>query len=96
MLPVLSGASFSLREGVLGRVQHARRLVEVDLGKLHADVLEDLIEGLSVMAEGHRAVMRVVLLDQHVAVEASHLRNGEDADAAEGACGDGRTSPWAI
>ena len=36
------------------------------------------------MAEGHRAVMRVILLDQHMAVEPAHFRNGEYADGAEG------------
>lgn len=36
------------------------------------------------MAEGDGAVMREVLLDEDVAVEAAHLRDGEDADAAEG------------
>ncbi len=35
------------------------------------------------MAEGHRAVVRKMLFNQHVAVEAAHLRDGEDADAAE-------------
>ena len=36
------------------------------------------------MAEGDRAVVRVALLDEDVAVEAAHFRDGEDADAAEG------------
>ena len=35
------------------------------------------------MAEGHRAVMREALLDQHVAIEAAHLMDGKDADAAK-------------
>ena len=39
------------------------------------------------MCEGDRTVMRVALLDQHVAVEAAHLRDREDADAAEAAGG---------
>ena len=39
------------------------------------------------MAEGDGAVMREVLLDEDVAVEAAHLRDGEDADAAEGVRG---------
>ena len=29
-------------------------------------------------------MVRVALLNQHMAVEAAHLRDGEDADAAEG------------
>ena len=36
------------------------------------------------MAEGYRAVMRIILLHQHMAVEASHLRNREDADGSKG------------
>ena len=39
------------------------------------------------MAEGHGAVMREVLLHQHMAVEAAHLGNREYADSAEGSCG---------
>ena len=39
------------------------------------------------MAEGHGAVVGVVLLDEHMAVEAAHFRDGEHADAAEGAGG---------
>lgn len=38
------------------------------------------------MREGHRTVVRIVLLDEHMAVETSHLRNTEDTYAAEGAC----------
>ena len=37
------------------------------------------------MAEGDRAVVRVALLDEDVAIEPAHLRDGEDADAAEAA-----------
>ena len=35
------------------------------------------------MTEGDRAVVRVALLDEDVAIESPHLRDGEDADAAE-------------
>ena len=42
------------------------------------------------MAEGDRAVVRVALLDEDVAVEPAHLRDGEDADAAEGTGLDGQ------
>ena len=37
------------------------------------------------MTEGDRAVVRVALLNEHMTVEAAHLRDGEDADAAEAA-----------
>ena len=73
-----------LREGILRRVTHSLGLVEADLLRLYAQVLEYLIEGLAVMAEGYRAVMRIILLHQHMAVEASHLRNREDADGSKG------------
>ena len=42
------------------------------------------------MAERHCAVVRIVLLDQHVAVETSHLVDREYADAAEGSGRDGK------
>ena len=42
------------------------------------------------MAEGHRPVVGIALLDEHMAVEAAHLRDGEHADAAEGAGGHGQ------
>ena len=35
------------------------------------------------MTEGDRAVVRVALLNEHMTVEAAHLRDDEDADAAE-------------
>ena len=44
-----------LREGILRRVTHSLGLVEADLLRLYAQVLEYLIEGLAVMAEGYRA-----------------------------------------
>ncbi len=59
--------------------------IEADIG--HTEVLEDLKEGLTAVIEGHGAVMGIALLDQHVTVEAAHLRNGKDTDAAEGTGG---------
>ena len=35
------------------------------------------------MREGHSTMVRIALLDQHMAIEASHLRNGEYTNAAE-------------
>ena len=35
------------------------------------------------MAKGNGTMMRELLLDQYMAIEAAHLRDGEDADAAE-------------
>ena len=39
------------------------------------------------MSEGHCPMVRIVLLDQHMPIETSHLRNGEHADTAEGSGG---------
>ncbi len=59
--------------------------------------LNTLKQRLAVMAEGHGAVVGVALLDQHMAVEAAHLGDGKDADAAEKErVATGRTSPWAM
>ena len=74
-----------LGEGVLGLVEHALGLVEADV--LDAQQLEQLEEGLAVMAKGHGAVVGLALLHQHVAVVTAHLGDGEHADAAEGAGG---------
>ena len=42
------------------------------------------------MAEGHGAVVGIALLNQHMAVEPAHFRDGEDTDAAEGPGLDGQ------
>ena len=42
------------------------------------------------MRERDGAVVRIALLHQHVAVEAAHLLDREDADAAEGLGGHGQ------
>ena len=72
-----------LRERILRGVRQGLRLVVGDVA--HAEELEDLEQKLAVVAEGDRTVVRVALLDEHMAVESPHLRDGEDADAAEAA-----------
>ena len=42
------------------------------------------------MAEGDGPVVRIALLYEHMAVEAAHFGDGEHADAAEAAGGDGQ------
>ena len=37
------------------------------------------------MAEGHGSMVGIALLNQHMAVEPTHFRDGENADAAEAA-----------
>ena len=76
--------NFGLCERIFRRIQHTLRLVVIQILHRHADILEYLIQSLSEMSECHSAVMRIVLLYQHMAVEASHLGNGEYSDAAEG------------
>ena len=92
-LPLFYQDAFSLRKGVLGLVKHALGLVEADV--LHAQQLEQLEQRLAVMAEGHRPVVGIALLDEHMAVEAAHLRDGEHADAPKEQVGTGSTSPSA-
>ena len=69
--------------GIFGGVGQALGLVPGDVGD--AEELEDLEHQLAVMAEGHGAMVRIVLLDQDMAVEAAHVVDGEHTDAAEGA-----------
>ncbi len=71
----------SLGEGVLVLVERSGGLVVGDVA--YSQVLEQGVECFSDVAECDCAVMRVLLADQHVAVEAAHLRNGEDSDASE-------------
>src|SRR5699024_6671068 len=68
------------------RIPHSLRLVEANLLRFHAQILEHFVKSLSIVAESYGSVMRIVLLYQHMTVEASHLRNREDTDSSEGAC----------
>ena len=79
------GASLRSRPGVLRGVGQALGLVVGNIR--HAEVLEHLEQGLAAVGEGHGAVVGIALLDEDMAVEPAHLRNGEHADAAEGAGG---------
>jgi len=57
-------------------------LVEGDV--FDAQVLEDGEEDFPNVSKGDGAVMRILLGDEDVAVEAAHFGDGKDADAAEG------------
>ena len=73
---------YALRERVLGRVGEGCGMVVVDvLDAEEAEYFEDL---LAEVTEGDGAVVREALLDEDVTVEAAHLRDRENADAAEG------------
>ena len=74
-----------LAPGVLCGVGKALGLVVGDIGD--AEVLEHLEQRLAAVGESNRAVVGIPLLDQHMTVEPAHLRDREDADAAEGAGG---------
>ena len=69
-------------ERVLGGVGQGGGAVVGDV--LHAEVLEHLEQRAPDVAEGDRAVVRIALFEQHVAIEAAHFGDGEYADAAEG------------
>jgi len=71
-----------LREGIFRGIREICGLVVADV--CHAKETQHIVDGAAVVAEGHGAVMREALLDEHMAVEAAHFGDGEDADAAEG------------
>ena len=84
MFDLLCILLLSLCERILGRIQHALRLVEVQVFYGYADVFEYFVQSLAEVTEGNSAVMREVLLDQYMAIETSHLRDSENTDTAEG------------
>ena len=73
-------------ERILRRVRQRLRLVVIQILNRNSDVLKYLIKCLSEMSESNCAVMREVLLDQNMTVEASHLRNSKHTDTSEGLC----------
>ena len=88
---------WSLRKRILGGIQHALRPVEIDLGKLHADVLEHLVQRLSVMAEGHRAVMRIIFSrSAHDGKKRPISGMAKMPMPPKERVATGRTSPWAM
>ena len=72
-----------LCEGVLSGIIVALREVVVDLINGDTHVLENLPEILTLMAEHHGAVVWVVLLDEDVTIEATHVLDTEDTDRTE-------------
>ena len=86
----VSGGAFYLLlcPGILSRIGLALGLVIGNV--LNAEVLQHLEQGLAAVGKGHGTVVGIALLDQHMAVEAAHLPDGEDADAAKGTGGNGQ------
>lgn len=48
-----------------------------------AKEFEYLEKRFAIVSEDHRAVVRITLLEQNVAIKASHFRDGENTDSAE-------------
>ena len=71
-----------LYEWIFSGIQHADGLVEADI--LDTEVTEEIEQELSIVTECYCAVVRIALFNQNVTVEATHLRNCEDTDTAEG------------
>ena len=74
---------YRLCEWILCWVVIALREVVVDFLNGDAHVLENLPQVLTSVIEHHSAVVWVVLLDEHVAIEAAHVLNTEDTDRTE-------------
>ena len=72
-----------LSERILGGIVVALREVVVDLVNGDTHVLENLPEILTLMAEHNGAVVRIVLLDEDVTIEAAHVLDTEDTDRTE-------------
>lgn len=81
---------------VFGWIQHALRVVVADFLRSDTEVAEHLVQLLAEVTKGNSAMVREVLFYQHMAVESAHLRDGKDANRAEGAGCYRSTSPCAM
>lgn len=68
-------------EGVFGGIGDKTRTVVRDV--FDPEIAEDVEQRLSAVGEGDGSVVGIALLDQHMAVKASHFRYCEYAYAAE-------------
>ena len=66
---------------ILGWIRQASWLVVSDI--LDAKILEYLEQGLAYMRECYGTVVWIALLNQDVAIEATHLVDSEDTDTTE-------------
>ena len=69
-------------ERIFRGIADAFRLVVGNI--FNAELAQEIEDGFAEVAEGHGTVMREALFNEHMAIEAAHFRDGEDADAAEG------------
>ena len=60
-------------------------MVVADFLRSDTEVAEHLVQLLAEVTKGNGAMVREVLFYQHMAVESAHLRDGKDANRAEGA-----------
>ncbi len=81
---ILSAIPSVLPPGIFRRISDGGRLIIANLFHRHADILEHLEQGLSVVAERNSAMVRISSFDQYVAVEPSHLGNCKYSDASKG------------
>lgn len=65
-------------------IKHSFGAIEGNI--LHAQVREDGKQRFPAMCECYRAMMRISLFNQYVAVKTSHFRYGKYADAAKAPC----------
>ena len=72
-----------LSERILRGIEVTLREVVVDLVNGDTHVLENFPEILTLMAEHNGAVVRIVLLDEDVTIEAAHVLDTEDTDRTE-------------
>ena len=73
-----------LSERILRWVWQALWLIVADFIVSHADVLENFVNGLSEVTECNCTVVRIILLNQYVTVEAAHFLDCEYTDSTEG------------
>ena len=79
----------NLCERILGGVVVALGEVVVNLLNGDAHILQHLPHVLTGVVEHHGAVVRIVLFDEDVSVEAAHVLDAEDTDRTERASGNG-------
>ena len=72
-----------LCERILCGIEVTLREVVVNLVHGDAHVFKNLPEILALMSEHHSAVVRIVLLDEDVTIEAAHVLDTEDTDRTE-------------
>ena len=72
-----------LRKRIFRRIEHTLGLIKAHIGNAQAP--QHIKDGLAVMAKTHCPLVGEVLLNKHMAIEPTHLRNAKHADAAKGA-----------